>query len=183
MCSLPCPIRHVILDRDGVLNVERDDGGYIENWAQWRWEPGALDALRLFGRLSVQITVATNQSGVGRGILSQTNLDAIHARMMDDAALVGCPIRRVLVCPHSPDSGCACRKPAPGLVLRAIAASGVPSSETVAIGDDLRDLQAAEAAGISFALVRTGKGHHTEQALARTSLPAYDNLYEFATQL
>lgn len=174
------PVRHVILDRDGVLDVERDDGGYIEHWSQWRWIPGALEGLALLGAAHVQVSVATNQAGVVRGLITREELDAIHRNMIQEAAQAGGVIRRVFVCPHLPDSGCACRKPAPGLLLDAIEAARIPAAATLAVGDDLRDVQAARAADVAAVLVRTGKGRTAEAALAHTGVPVFDDLREFA---
>ncbi len=173
-------IRHVILDRDGVLNVERGDG-YIENWSQWRWVPGALESLARLSSAGVSISVATNQSCVGRGILGREELDAIHARMIEEAARKGGKIDRVFVCPHAPMSGCGCRKPAPGMLLSALDASRIPRHATIALGDDLRDLEAAWAAHIPAALVRTGKGAAAETAVSCTRVPVFADLREFTS--
>lgn len=178
---MPRPARHVILDRDGVLNVERSDGGYIEDWSQWRWIPGALEGLGMLGAAGVHLSVATNQAGIGRGLIAREALDAIHRRMLDEAAQAGSVIQQVFACPHAPDDGCDCRKPAPGLLLRAIEAAGIPASATVVVGDDLRDLEAAGAAGVAAVLVRTGKGRFTEAAAARAGVPVFDDLRAFAS--
>lgn len=173
-------IRHVILDRDGVLNVEPDDGGYVEHWAQWRWVPGALESLALLRQAGARLSVVTNQAGVARGLVAADELAMLHAHMQDDAARAGGAIDAVFVCPHLPGAGCECRKPAPGLLLRAAEAAGIPASATVAVGDDLRDLEAAEAAAIAPVLVRTGKGRRTEAALARPRIAVFDDLRAFA---
>lgn len=173
-------VKHVILDRDGVLNVERSDGGYIDSWSQWRWLSGALEGLALLSSAGIRISVATNQSGVGRGLIARGELDAIHARMIKEATREGGVIDHVFVCPHVPNGGCGCRKPLPGLLQSAFAETRIPKRATLALGDDLRDLEAAWAADISAALVRTGKGHLTEAAIAHTGVPVFENLREFA---
>jgi D-sedoheptulose 7-phosphate isomerase len=173
-------IRHVILDRDGVLNVERADGGWVSDWSQWLWLPGAMEGLRMLSTAGVRISIATNQSGVGRGSVVRANLDAVHARMVEEAARGGATIHEVFVCPHSPSDVCACRKPASGLFVKAMQASGVPAHQTIAVGDDVRDLQAAWSAGVTAALVRTGKGRATEPNVAGQGVPAYDDLHDFA---
>lgn len=172
--------QHVILDRDGVLNVECSDGGHVGDWSQWRWIPGALEGLGMLTSAGVYISVATNQSGVGRGFMTRAELDAIHGRMIEEAARHGGVINHVFVCPHLPNTGCGCRKPAPGLLLKAIEASRLPPVTTVVVGDDLRDLEAARAAGLSAVVVRTGKGRQTEAAVARLDVPVFDDLREFA---
>ncbi len=173
-------IQHVILDRDGVLNVEASVGGYVIDWSKWRWMPGALEGLRLLRAAGIRVSVATNQAGVGHGLVDRADLDAIHALMLADAARAGGMIDHVFVCPHAPNSGCDCRKPAPGLLVQAVEASGIPRHATMAIGDALRDLEAAWAADISPALVRTGKGRLTEAAIAGRGVPVFDDLREFA---
>lgn len=173
--------QHVILDRDGVLNVERADGGYIRDWSHWRWIPGALEGLRMLDAAGIHMSVATNQACVGRGLVTHGDLDAIHARMTEEAAREGVRISRIFVCPHLPKDGCTCRKPAPELLLRAIATSQLPREATVAIGDDLRDLQAAWTAGVRAALVRTGKGRVTEAMGLDHEVTVFDGLREFAT--
>lgn len=177
------PIQHVILDRDGVLNAEQPDGRYVTDWSQWCWIPGAREALKMFCAAGVHISVATNQAGVGRGIVDQADLDAIHARMVEEATQAGGTISRVFVCSHAPDSGCNCRKPAPGLLIRAIKASGLPRQATIAVGDSLRDLEAARAANLSSALVRTGKGRLTEAVVAGRGVPVFADLREFAVAI
>ncbi len=172
--------QHVILDRDGVLNVERRDGGYVGDWSQWRWISDALEGLAMLSSAGVCISIATNQSGVGRGFMARAELDAIHARMIEEAARHGGVINHLLVCPHAPNSGCGCRKPAPGLLLDAIEVTRIPAHATVALGDDLRDLEAAWAANVSAALVRTGKGRLTEAVVAGLGVPVFDDLRDFA---
>lgn len=172
--------KHVILDRDGVLNVERSDGGWVSDWAEWIWSPGALEGLRMLGSAGIRISVATNQSGVGRGLIARTQVDAVNARMVEEAAQVGATIDRVWVCPHAPGDACACRKPLPGLLQGAIEASGVSADETTALGDDLRDLQAAWSAGVTAALLRTGKGQNTEAQFTGSRLAVFDDLRDFA---
>ncbi len=172
-------IRHVILDRDGVLNVERSDGRHVSDWSQWRWIPGARKALAMLNRSGVQVSVATNQSGVGRGAMTRAEVDAVHARMLEEAAQAGGVIDRVLVCPHAPNEGCACRKPLPGLLLEAIHASGVPRNAAVVVGDDLRDLHAAWAADVPAILLRTGKGRIAERLIPAGSAEIFDDLHAF----
>ncbi len=175
--------RHVILDRDGVLNVERSDGGWVSDWSQWLWSPGAREGLRMLGSAGIRISIATNQSGVGRGLIDRSDVDALHARMVVESAHAGATIDRVLVCPHQPGDACQCRKPLPGLYLSAIEASGVGADETIALGDDLRDLQAAWGAGVTAALLRTGKGRLTEANLSSPDIPVFDDLRDFAAAI
>jgi D-glycero-D-manno-heptose 1,7-bisphosphate phosphatase len=179
----PRTFRHVILDRDGVLNCEAEDGGYVRTPAEFHWLPGALAALAQLRRAGVRLTVATNQAGVGRGLMSAAQLAAVHTHMQDQAAAAGGALDAVLVCPHTPEDQCLCRKPAPGLVQAAIASSGIAAAETLVVGDDGRDLEAARRAGVAAALVRTGKGRETQRQLSGTDVVAYDDLGQLARAL
>ena len=172
--------RHVILDRDGVLNYEAPEGSYVREPSQFRWLPGALAGLALLHRAGVRLSVATNQAGVGRGLMSLAQLAAVHERMQTDAAAHGAALDAVLYCPHAPEEQCACRKPAPGLIQAAVARSGIAAGDSIVVGDDRRDLEAAERAGIAATLVRTGKGRRTEAMLGNAAVPAYDDLHELA---
>lgn len=174
------PIRHVILDRDGVLNREAQNGGWVTHPDGWVWEAGALEALRSLSAAGVRISVATNQSGIGRGEVAAEAVEEVHRQMEREAEAGGGRIDAVFVCPHGPDDGCDCRKPAPGLILAAIEASGIPVAETVVVGDDVRDLKAARAADVRAVLVRTGKGMKAEAQLGDSGVRVYDNLASFA---
>lgn len=171
--------RHLILDRDGVLNREADGAGYVLTPEEFFWLPGALEALATLHRAGVYLTVATNQSGVGRGLMTLAQLEAVHSRMRAEAAHHGGPLDAVLFCPHAPEARCDCRKPAPGMIHEALARSGFAAAETLVIGDAERDIEAASRAGVAAALVRTGKGRKTEAHLGAT-LPIYDDLLQFA---
>jgi D-glycero-D-manno-heptose 1,7-bisphosphate phosphatase len=162
--------RHVILDRDGVLNREAPAGGYILHPDDFHWLPRALQALSLLHKAGLRLTVATNQSAIGRGLMGHAELAAIHRRMLRDAAAVEGDLDAVFYCPHAPDEGCDCRKPAPGLIRQAVEASGISRAETLVVGDDVRDLEAAAAAGVSAALVLTGKGRQAQMHLARLGM-------------
>jgi D-glycero-D-manno-heptose 1,7-bisphosphate phosphatase len=177
--------RHVILDRDGVLNAEAPEHGYILTRADFHWLPGALEALALMHGAGVRLSVATNQSAVGRGLMDQAQLEDILARMRAQAAAAGGPIDAVFYCPHAPDDGCDCRKPRPGLLTAAVTASGIEPGQTLFAGDDVRDVEAAQAAGVAPVLLRTGKGVHAEAQLRNRgiTLPIYDNLLHFAREL
>ena len=172
--------RHVILDRDGVLNYEAPEGSYVREPAEFRWLPGALEALALLRGAGLRLSVATNQAGVGRGLMTLAQLAAVHERMQTEAAAHGGALDAVLYCPHAPEEQCSCRKPAPGLIQAALARSGIAASDSIVVGDDRRDLEAAERAGVAAALVRTGKGRHTEALLGNAAVPAYDDLQELA---
>jgi D-glycero-D-manno-heptose 1,7-bisphosphate phosphatase len=158
----------IILDRDGVIN--QDSAQFIKSPEEWRPIPGSLDAIARLTQWGYRVVVATNQSGIGRGLFDMDTLNAINDKMMRAVAQVGGRIEAVFFCPHAADSTCECRKPRPGM-LREIAArynadlNGVP-----AVGDSLRDLQAAVAVGAQPILVLTGKGAKTRSDPA---LPAH----------
>ena len=157
---------HVILDRDGVLNLEAPSG-FVETPEQWIWLPGVLNALSVLAEADICLSIATNQSCVGRGIIDALTLDQIHNKMKQEAARRGIQFAGIYFCPHAPDAGCHCRKPMPGLLEQAIQKCGFPPKETVFIGDAESDLQSGRSAGITSWLVRTGKGMDTEAALKK----------------
>lgn len=173
--------RHLILDRDGVLNYEAPPPGFVMRPQDFRWLPGALEALAMLRAAGVRLSVASNQSGVGRGLMTLDELHAVNAKMQAEAEGAGGALDAVLCCPHAPEAGCSCRKPEPGLIQEAMACSGVPAEESLVIGDDERDLQAAEQAGVRAVLVRTGKGRATEARLAgRADIRVYESLHALA---
>jgi len=176
-------IHHVILDRDGVLNREDAEGGWICDPQDWRWERGAREGLLLFARAGVRISVVTNQSCIGRGLASTEQIARVHDHMRRKATASGARIDGVFVCPHAPEDECDCRKPRPGLLRQAIEASGVPTTQTVLVGDAVRDLEAGRQAGIRVALVRTGKGTETEKNEQLEAIPVYDDLHSAAIDL
>lgn len=176
-------IHHVILDRDGVLNREDAEGGWICDPQDWRWEQGAREGLLLFARAGVRVSVVTNQSCVGRGLASTEQITRVHDHMLRKAAAAGARIHDVFVCPHAPEEGCDCRKPRPGLVRQAIEASGVPATQTALVGDATRDLEAGRQAGVRVVLVRTGKGAETEKNEQLEAIPVYDDLHSAAIDL
>ena len=152
----------VILDRDGTINEDSDQ--YIKSPAEWKPIPGSLEAIARLTQGGWRIAVATNQSGLSRGLFDMATLNAIHAEMHRAVAQAGGRIDAIFFCPHAADSNCECRKPKPGL-LREIGTrydmelKGVP-----VIGDALRDIEAAAAVGAQPYLVLTGKGRKTRDA-------------------
>jgi D-glycero-D-manno-heptose 1,7-bisphosphate phosphatase len=115
--------------------------------------------------------------------MSLAQLEAVHERMRTDAAHHGADLDAVLFCPHAPADGCSCRKPEPGLIREAIARSGISAAQSIVVGDDLRDLEAATRAGVSAVLVRTGKGRKAEAQLNGMRVPTYDDLPELVRAL
>ena len=154
----------VILDRDGVINYDSDD--YIKSVAEWSPIPGSLEAIARLSRADFRIVVATNQSGIARGLYNLTTLNQIHQKMTAALRDHGGQIEAIFFCPHGPDDGCDCRKPRPGLLHQISERLNVPLADVPVVGDSLRDLQCASRVGARPVLVRTGKGVKTESLLA-----------------
>ncbi len=174
-------VRHLILDRDGVLNVE-GPSGWVTHPDDWAWQRGALGALR---RLCIdrRVSVATNQSCIGRGLVDAEDVRAVHERMRTAARAAGARIDAVWLCPHAPTDGCTCRKPQPGLLLEAIRESGIPAAETLFVGDSTTDLEAGRRAGVAIVLVRTGKGEASASTMAADGVLVLDDLDALADLL
>jgi D-glycero-D-manno-heptose 1,7-bisphosphate phosphatase len=151
----------VILDRDGVIN--HDSASYIKSPEEWKPIPGSLEAIALLNQAGYRVLVATNQSGVGRGLFDMATLNAIHDKMHRALSLVGGRVDGIFYCPHAQDAGCACRKPRPGLLDEIAKRFGVSLDGVPFIGDSLRDLQAGAAVGAQPVLVLTGKGKKTRK--------------------
>ncbi len=152
----------IILDRDGVINLDSDQ--FIKSPAEWQPIPGSLEGIARLNQAGYRVAVATNQSGVGRGLFDMTTLNAIHDKMHKAAALVGARIDSVFFCPHTSDAHCACRKPKSGMFEEIAARYNVSLKNVPAVGDSLRDLQAGAALGVKPYLVLTGKGAKTQAA-------------------
>ncbi len=152
----------VILDRDGVINQDSDQ--FIKNPDEWKPIPGSLEAIAKLNHMGYRVVVASNQSGIGRGLFDMAALNAINDKMYRALGQFGGRIDALFYCPHAAEADCECRKPKPGMFLDIaqrfnVSLKGVPS-----VGDSLRDLQAAAAAGAQPILVLTGKGRKTKVA-------------------
>jgi D-glycero-D-manno-heptose 1,7-bisphosphate phosphatase len=144
----------IFLDRDGVINRRRAD--HVKSWAEFEFLPEALEGLRDMTRTGAPVVLVTNQSAVGRGMISEAELAAIHERMLSEIAAAGGRIDAIYACLHTPFDGCDCRKPAPGLLLRAAADLGLRIESSVMVGDSVSDLEAARAAGCTPVLLADG---------------------------
>lgn len=165
----------VVLDRDGVINEDSDD--YIKSPEEWEAIPSSLEAIARLNHAGVTVAVATNQSGIGRGLLTIDDLNQIHAKFQRALARVGGHVQGIFFCPHAPEADCSCRKPAPGLLHSIEQRFSLALTDTPFIGDSQRDAQAAIAAKAKPVMVRTGKGMRTlldHPELAQ--YPWYDNL-------
>ena len=166
------PMKLIILDRDGVINVDSDQ--FIKSPDEWKPIPGALEAIARLNQWGWRVVVASNQSGVGRGLFGMDTLNAINDKMVRSLAQVGGRLDAIFFCPHAADSTCDCRKPKPGLLLQIGERFNVDLAGVPVVGDSLRDLQAAMAAGAKPYLVLTGKGEITR---ASPDLPAGTLIY------
>ena len=149
----------VILDRDGVINHDSDH--FIKSPEEWRPLSGSIEAIAHLTQWGCRVVVATNQSGIGRGLFDMDTLNAIHDRMVKAVALAGGRIDAIFFCPHAADSTCECRKPRPGMLHEIAQRYNTSLAGVPAIGDSLRDLQAAVAMHAQPMLVLTGKGAKT----------------------
>ncbi|MBK1650826.1 D-glycero-beta-D-manno-heptose-1,7-bisphosphate 7-phosphatase [Halorhodospira halochloris] len=146
----------IILDRDGVINYDSDD--FIRSPDEWVPLPGSIEAIARLSRAGWHVTVATNQSGVYRGLISEETLVAIHRLLESTVESAGGKITALVYCPHGPSNGCSCRKPKPGMYQKLARQLGHELTDVPVVGDSPRDLEAAVAVGARPMLVRTGKG-------------------------
>lgn len=173
----------VILDRDGVIN--RDSKEFVKNTNEWVPLDGSIEAIADLSRAGFTVAVASNQSGIARGLFDPNALDAMHSKLDTLVEAAGGKVDRIVVCPHGPDDGCRCRKPKPGLIEDLLDHYGVDAGSVLVVGDSLRDLEAASAAGALPILVRTGNGSKTAAALTGdlSSVATFEDLRDFASSL
>lgn len=165
----------VFLDRDGVINVDSPD--YIKTPDEFHPIAGSLEAIARWSGAGYAVVLITNQSGLARGIITSRALAEIHSRLEDAVVALGGRIQSILICPHLPDDGCACRKPRTGLLERASRELGLVVRGAPMIGDRRSDLEAARAAGCRPILVRTGQGRATEATLDSSwNVAVFDDL-------
>jgi D-glycero-D-manno-heptose 1,7-bisphosphate phosphatase len=172
----------VILDRDGVINQDSDQ--FIKSPEEWKPIPGSLEAIARFNQAGYRVVVATNQSGVGRGLFDMATLNNIHRKMHDALFQAGGRIDAVFFCPHAAENNCGCRKPKTGMFVEISQRFNMPLTGVPSIGDSVRDVQASSSVGALPILVLTGKGEKTK---ASGELPldikVYQNLLDAAKQL
>ncbi|MDE2423170.1 MAG: D-glycero-beta-D-manno-heptose 1,7-bisphosphate 7-phosphatase [Betaproteobacteria bacterium] len=158
----------IILDRDGVINYDSDR--YIKSPEEWNPLPGSLEAIARLNQVGYQVVIATNQSGIARGLFDMSTLNAIHNKMIQALSQVGGRIDGIFFCPHSNEANCNCRKPKTGLFEEIAKVFNVSLKNVPAVGDSLRDLQAASLMQAQPILVLTGKGDKT---LKQGGLPSH----------
>ncbi|MFT7246279.1 MAG: D-glycero-D-manno-heptose 1,7-bisphosphate phosphatase [Candidatus Azotimanducaceae bacterium] len=171
----------VVLDRDGVINVDSAD--YIKSADEWLPLPGSIDAIAMISQKGYTVYVATNQAGLARGLFSSVDLHQMHQKLMSLVVAAGGHIEGIFFCPHHPDEGCRCRKPNPGLLEQIAESAKASLTDQPFVGDSLKDIQAAIAIGAKPVLVRTGNGKNTETKLEGLVVDVYDDLDAFARQL
>ena len=148
--------RLAILDRDGVINADSDD--FVRSVAEWQPLPGSIEAIARLSNAGFVVTVASNQSGIGRGLFARDVVYDMHRKLRRLVRRAGGHVEQIAFCPHAPGAGCDCRKPAAGLYTRLARRTGLPLEGALVVGDSLRDLEAGAAVGGELWLVRTGKG-------------------------
>ncbi len=163
----------LILDRDGVINYDSDD--FIKSPDEWRPLPGSLEAIARLNQAGYRIVVISNQSGLARQLFNQATLEAIHKKFTRLLAQHQGRVEQIYYCPHGPDDACDCRKPLPGLFQQFAKDFKLSLNGILAVGDSVRDLQAAHTAGASAALLQTGKGERSIASIK--ALPQNDPLH------
>lgn len=173
----------IILDRDGVINYDSDN--YIRTPDEWLPIPGSLEAIALLHQAGYRIVVATNQSGVARGLYDEKTLEAIHEKMHRAVIHQGGKIEKIFYCPHAPQDACDCRKPKPGLLKQIEKHFDISLNNVPYVGDSLRDLQAAQTVSAKPILVRTGYGETTliNEKNNLKNILVFSNLLEVAHYL
>ena len=172
----------VILDRDGTINHDSND--YIKSPAEWAPIPGSLEAIARLIQADYRVVVATNQSGIGRGLFDTRALFAIHDKLQRALGQVGGRIDAFFFCPHKADDNCRCRKPQPGMLLEVARRFNVSLEDVFMVGDSRKDIEAAAAAGARPVLVLTGNGAKTEkEGKLPRGTAVYPDLAAFALQL
>lgn len=173
----------VILDRDGVINQDSDE--FVKTLAEWVPIDGSIAAIAKLSQAGFTVAVATNQSGIGRKLIEPSALDSMHEKLRSLVQEAGGTIDRIAYCPHLPDEGCACRKPAPGLYLELSREFGIPLDGVPVVGDSERDLDAARAVNARPILVLTGEGQKAAAKLRESgkSVEIFPDLEAVATRL
>lgn len=168
----------IVLDRDGVINHDSDD--YIKSPDEWQPIDGSLEAIARLHKAGIKVIVATNQSGIARGLYDESTLSMIHAKMNALITEAGGELTAIYYCPHGPDDGCDCRKPLPGLIQQMAQDLNINPAGIPIVGDSVRDLVAGEAVGCRPVLVRTGKGLRSlASGKVEPQTPVYDDLSSF----
>ena len=168
-------LKLVILDRDGTINRASDE--FVKSPDEWHPLPGALEAISRLNHAGFHVVLATNQSGLGRGLFDMAALNAVHAHMLKTLAALGGRIDAIFYCPHAAEEGCSCRKPAPGLLQQIEERYGHSLNGVPYVGDSLRDMQAAQAAGCAPHLVLSGRHALGDATRLPPEFPAHTRVH------
>ncbi|WP_396436219.1 D-glycero-beta-D-manno-heptose 1,7-bisphosphate 7-phosphatase [Limnohabitans sp.] len=168
-------LKLVILDRDGTINRASDE--FVKSPEEWHPLPGALEAISRLNHAGFHVVLATNQSGLGRGLFDMAALNAVHAFMLKSLAALGGRIDAIFYCPHTAEEACSCRKPAPGLLHQIEERYGLSLTGVPYVGDSLRDMQAAQAAGCVPHLVLSGRHALLDAARLSPEFPAQTQVH------
>ncbi len=155
--KLPQFKKAIFLDRDGVINKKPPRGEYVKSWKEFEFLPGTIEALRILCQRDYDIFIVTNQAGIGRGLMDINDLELIHQKMIEELKKNGVDIRGIYYCSHEMNENCQCRKPKPGLLLRAAKEHNLDLTRAVFVGDDNRDLAAGNQVGCKVILIKPGK--------------------------
>ena len=147
----------ILLDRDGVINRKPAEGDYVKKWEEFSFLPGTFEALKLLTENTYDIYIITNQRGIALGHMDENTLNSIHEKMTNELKKHGARIKQIYYCPHGNDDDCDCRKPKPGMLLRAAREHNFNLTKAIFIGDDLRDKQAGDAADCPTIISEPGK--------------------------
>lgn len=174
--------RFVFLDRDGVIN--KDSPEYVKSWSEFEFLPGSIEAIRLLTEHNFTVIVITNQSIINRNMATPDDLEFTHSMMKKAVKEGGGEIKDIFFCPHAPEEGCSCRKPEPGLILKAMKKYRINADNSVMVGDSAKDIECAKRAGCRYALlVKTGNYQNAVSDLEGKKIrPDHiaNNLYEAA---
>ncbi|MBN1468007.1 MAG: D-glycero-beta-D-manno-heptose 1,7-bisphosphate 7-phosphatase [Fusobacteriaceae bacterium] len=151
------PKKVIFLDRDGVINKKAQKADYVKKWEEFEFLPGAIEAMEILNKNNYKIYIITNQAGIARGMMTLEDLKKIHKNMKIKLAKHDIKINDIYYCPHGWNDGCECRKPKPGMFFQAVRDHHIDLSKAIFIGDDERDLEAGEKAGIKTYLVTSEK--------------------------
>ncbi|MCZ6643628.1 MAG: D-glycero-beta-D-manno-heptose 1,7-bisphosphate 7-phosphatase [Gammaproteobacteria bacterium] len=168
----------ILLDRDGVVNFDSKD--YIKSAEEWEPIPGSLEAMAALKNAGYRVAVCTNQAGIGRGIFTLEDLTTIHDKLKNALSSLGGDLDGLAFCPHHPDDKCRCRKPEPGMLVDMMANLNTTAADTIFVGDSLKDVEAARAAGCEAVLVRTGNGKSAEPEAVALGARVFDDLGAFS---
>ncbi|UAW98419.1 D-glycero-beta-D-manno-heptose 1,7-bisphosphate 7-phosphatase [Halopseudomonas nanhaiensis] len=171
----------IILDRDGVINVDSEE--YVKSPEEWIPIPGSIEAVARLTRAGWTVCVATNQSGLARGLFDVAALEAMHDKMRGLVERAGGALEMIVYCPHGPDDSCDCRKPLSGLFQQIADYYRIPLTDVPTVGDSRRDLEAGSALGCTPYLVRTGKGRKTASQALPAGTQIFDDLAAVAEHL